>query len=299
MIMALLVLLVSVIADHDYFEEIRAQSDHYNEGEFTVTEFSVDEKIVFAATILTKRDGHFLIHVKPSENFGPLDQLICFNPTHKYQFELARNEQHDGWKLDSVETEMSNAVDIYIGPNGVYRNYCVPTFAGVSTFQSLVEMDGAKTSYHLDEMTNTLTAIIDLSEVKKQSLSINAVTMVFQRKQESATADGIGLRILSKTLAFRDNVSIEHRYEYSGESPIPSVTNYYRNGEKGGYHRVDFSDMSRSDDVFSLSHYGFPEPPMAKQSASWSTGWFSLPALIVIFGVLICSIGIALKWRQK
>ena len=295
---ALVMLLGSCFTtSEDHFVEISSQGDLKSEGEFTLTEVDLNESITFSALVVMKTEGHFLVHVMASKDFGPRDQLICFNPINRYQFGLEKNEEEDGWGLASVETEISDPVGIYIGRKGLYRNYWVPSSVGTDDFPSLVATEGATTSYQLDDVKNTLTAVIDLSRVQKHTL--NSVTMVFNRTEKNAGSSGSTLRMSNKTLVFRNNDSLAYRYEYSRDSPIPSRVNYFRNGEKTGYCMIAFREISRSDDVFSLSHYGFTEPPSLKQRSSLLADWFGFPTLIVVFGVLMCAIGVFLSWRQK
>lgn len=115
----------------EHFDEINSQREHYAEGEFTATDLNLDGSVVFSAFVVTKRDGHFLIHVKASENFGPRDSLICFNPIKQYQFELEKNEQDYGWKLASVQTEITDPIGI-VGPNGLYRHFWSPLSIGTA-----------------------------------------------------------------------------------------------------------------------------------------------------------------------
>lgn len=269
----------------DYFDSVRQYRSKFDENQCSFVEFDLDGKVVNSLFILTKEDGHFLIQLDASKNFGPRDKLVCYNPVREYQFELERPKDSSTWQLVAIDNAQEGPIG-NIRPDGVYRNCWRPWSVGLVDLVELLNADNVETTYEVnaeaDEMIITLAMKGD-----EKTLPIKVAMFHF-------SIDGSGEIVVlkSRKLVFQNEGTFDSHFEYEESSLCPSRSNNFRNGMLVGTIKYDWANqVSKPEAVFTLAYYGFSDPSISQANYSWLNG----TSLLIILGVAIFAAGVLIK----
>lgn len=270
----------------DFFDNVRQYRGKFVENQCRLTEFDFDGNVVNSSFILTKRDGHFLIQLDASSNFGPRDKLVCYNPLHEYQFELERTKDSSTWHLVAIDNAQFGPIG-NIRPGGVYSNFWSPLSVGLVDLVELIKSDDVETTYKVNVETDELVVSLAMKGEEQKTLPIR--TAVFHFLIDDS-GEIVGLK--SRKLVFQNKDTFDSRFEYEGPSLCPSRSKNFRNGMLVGTIEYDWTiQVSEPDAVFTLAYYGFPDPSISQGDYTMLNG----ASFLIILGIAICAVGVIIK----
>jgi hypothetical protein len=270
----------------DYFDNVRQYRSKFDENQCRLTEFDFDGNVVNSSYVLTKKDGHFLIQLDASSNFGPRDKLVCYNPLQEYQFELERTKDSSTWHLVAIDNAQAGPIG-NIRPGGVYRNFWSPLSVGLVDLIELIKSDDVETTYKVNAETNELIVSLAMKGEGKKTLPIR--TAVFHFSIDDS-GEIVGLK--SRKLVFQNKDTFDSLFEYEEPSLCPARSKNFRNGMLVGNIKYDWTNqVSEPVAVFTLAYYGFPDPFISQGGYTMLNG----PSLLIILGIAICAVGILIK----